>query len=109
MTRIHPLPPYLNLIADYAVENMAKNGFELSDCLSTSVKIKIFERQVIFTQRVTKIKEKFDIDCWDIFHLSKMILDDPIRPFSKLKVTVSFQKGEISTIDYRIYQEDNKE
>ena len=54
MTRIHPLPPYLNLIAEYAVNNMAKNGFDPSDCLSTSVKIKIFDRQVIFSHRVTK-------------------------------------------------------
>lgn len=105
MTRIHTLPPYLNLIAEYAVNNMEKNGFKPSDCLSTSVKVKIFERQVIFNQRVTKAKEKSDIDCWDIFHLSKMMLDDPLRPFTKLKVTVSFQKGKISTIDYRIYQE----
>ena len=109
MTRIHPLPPYLNRIAEYAVDNMIKNGYNPSECLSTSVKIKIFEQQVIFSQRVTKIKEKADIDCWDIFPLSKLMLDDPMRPFSRLKVTVSFQKGKISTIDYRIYQEDNKE
>ncbi|MBR5398910.1 MAG: hypothetical protein IK103_03855 [Bacteroidales bacterium] len=87
---------------------MERNGFSPSDCLSTSLKIRILERQVIFTQRVTKPKEKSDIDCWDIFSLSKAILDDPLRKFSKLKVTVSFQKGKISTVDYRIYQENQE-
>ena len=103
MTRIHPLPPYLNLIADYAVENMAKNGFELSDCLSTSVVIKVFERQVIFSQRVTKIKEIFDIDCWNIFHLSKTILDDENRSYAKIRITLEIKDGKLKSTTVKLY------
>ena len=104
MTRIHPLPPYLNHIAEYAVENMAKNGLDLSDCLYTSLKINILERQVIFSQRVKKIGETIRIDCWDIFQLSKTILDDPLREFDKLTVIVWFKNGKVNFTDYKIYE-----
>ena len=43
------------------------------------------------------------IDCWDIFSLSQTMLEDPLRDFSKFKVTVNFRHGEIGSVDYRIY------
>lgn len=108
MTMIHPVPPYLSKIAEYAVDNMTKNGFEMSDCIYTSVKINVYERQVVFRQRVTKKKEKHEIDCWEIFPLAKAILDDPFRQFTKLKVVVSFKDGKISRTDYSIYKDNDE-
>lgn len=105
---IHHVPPYLSKIAEYAVDNMTKNGFEMSDCIYTSVKINVYKRQVVFRQRVTKKKEKHEIDCWEIFPLAKAILDDPFRQFTKLKVVVSFKDGKISRTDYSIYKDNDE-
>ena len=103
MKAIPPLPPYLNQVAEYAVTNMQKNGFKFSDCIYTSVSVRFYDRQVVFKQKVTKRGQKFMIDCWDIFSLSQTMLEDPLRDFSKFKVTVNFKHGEIGSVDYRIY------
>ena len=99
------IPPYLGKIAEYALINLEKNGFSPENCRATSIRASIAERQVVFTQSVLAGNERHLLDCWGIFDLSRLLLEDPFRRFSKLKITVIFKGGKTKEINYRIYPE----
>ncbi len=96
-------PPYINLLVEYALNNLKSSIADLNLIRSTSLKITTSEREAVFSQSALTYQEKILLDCSGVFKLAKKILDHHDRCFSTIKITIFFSKGVVKNISYNLY------
>lgn len=103
MKEIGKLPPYTGLLSDYALKNFLDKGYDPKDTKYTILTVTVEQDSPVFQQNALDSKGRHLLDCWRIFRLAKMIKDDPLRSYSKIKVRIDFEEGEIKQVNYTIY------
>lgn len=103
MKSIGKIPPYTDLLAEYAVKNYMSKGFDPQDTKYTLLTVSAGEDTPVFQQSVVDGKGRHLLDCWKIFRLAKMIQDDSQRSFSKIKIRIDFEEGEVKMVRYSVY------
>ena len=96
-------PPYINLLVEYALNNLKGTITDLNMVRSTSLKITTSEREAVFSQSALTYQEKIQLDCSGVFQLAKKILEHRNRCFSTIKITIFFSKGVVKNISYNLY------
>ena len=102
MKAFFKLPPYIDLLANYAMKNYTDKGFDPQDTKYSLLTITVEDGSPVFQQSVVDSKGRHLIDCWKIFHLAKMIKEDQLRSFWKLRIRIDFRNGMVSRTSYTI-------
>lgn len=102
MENVNILPPYAGLLAEYAIKNMHRKGYDISDTANTTLTVVVTDNEPIFLQKLRINGEQVMLDCWGIFELASMIQQDTYRKFRTFKVKIEFTEGEIYRMSYHV-------
>ena len=97
------IPAYIGHLSEYAVSNLRKNGFKTEGEISTTLKVSLAPREAIFEQSLTDTQGRHLLDCRDIFHLAKAILDDENRNFSRIRITLEIVDGKLKNTTVKLF------